>query len=302
MNVVAGTISGAVGVIAGHPFDTVKVRLQAQSHRKNAALLYRSTLHCFLSTVRAEGLLGLFKGVSSPLVGVTAINTLLFGVYGFFLESLAPAETTPSLNVIFLAGAGSGLVNSFISGPVELAKIQMQNQIGHEHFRSPSHCLQRVWSSGGVRACYKGLWPTILRETPSYGVYFASFEGFRRWWTTEENEGHLDNARLMLAGGFSGIIAWMSTYPVDVIKTRIQALPIGGGSSPSGAERTPSIMQSLREILRSEGVPGLFRGTTATILRAFPTNAVIFSAYALSMRWLDSIKPERLKGLNGQIE
>lgn len=294
MNVLAGTISGAIGVITGHPFDTIKVRLQAQPHGKNATLLYRSTLHCLLSTVRAEGLLGLFKGVSSPLVGVTAINTLLFGVYGFLLESLAPAGTSPTLNHILVAGAGSGLINSFISGPVELAKIQMQNQIGHENFRSPSECLKRVWKSGGVRACYKGLWPTILRETPSYGVYFASFEGFRRLWTTEDNQGHLGNASLMLAGGLSGIVAWMSTYPIDVIKTRIQALPINA----AGGGQNLSILHSLRDILKTEGYPGLFRGTTATILRAFPTNAVIFSTYALSMRWLESVKPARRKNMS----
>jgi solute carrier family 25 carnitine/acylcarnitine transporter 20/29 len=282
MNVVAGTVSGAAGVLSGHPFDTVKVRLQAQLHSE--PLLYRSTLHCFLSTVKNEGIRGLFKGVSSPLVGVTAINTLLFGVYGFFLEMQTTTGTQPTLTQIFMAGAGSGFINSFISGPVELTKIQMQNQIGVGTFRSPSDCLRQVWRKGGLVGCYRGIWPTILRETPSYGVYFACFEGFRRYWTTEENNGHLDNCRLMLAGGFSGIAAWMSTYPMDVVKTRIQA-----GSLFNG-EKT-SMASCFKNIIKNEGIPGLFRGTTATIIRAFPTNAVIFSTYALTMRWLDRASP-----------
>ena len=218
---------------------------------------------------------------------MTAINTLLFGVYGFFLEAQQAPGAAPTLSQIFLAGAGSGLINSFISGPVELAKIQMQNQIGGAGtFRSPSDCMLQVWRKGGIIACYRGLWPTILRETPSYGVYFACFEAFRRHWTTEENEGHLNNAQLMLAGGLSGIFAWMSTYPIDVVKTRIQAEPLLDG-------RKTGMVACFRDIVKNEGVPGLFRGTTATIIRAFPTNAVIFSTYALTMRWLDRVNPSR---------
>lgn len=287
MNVLSGTAAGAAGVLAGHPFDTVKVRLQTQPH--NGPLLYRNTLHCFLSIAKNEGLKGLFKGVSSPLVGVTAINTLLFGVYGFFLESQLPTPgATPTLLQIFIAGAGSGFINSFISGPVELAKIQMQNQIGQGGFRSPSDCLGQVWRRQGLRGCYRGLWPTILRETPSYGAYFSCFEAIRRAWSTEENQGHLENGRLMLAGGISGIAGWMSTYPVDVVKTRIQAEPLLATNIPHEGK---TIMGWFRQIVKEEGIPGLFRGTTATIIRAFPTNAVIFLVYALSMRWLDSVRP-----------
>lgn len=295
MNVIAGTASGAAGVLAGHPFDTVKVRLQAQAHSANAR--FKSTWHCFRTTLRHEGPFGLFKGVSSPLVGVTAINTLLFGVYGFLLESQSgDPNGVPTLGQIFVAGAGSGLLNSLISGPVELAKIQVQNQIGSQpqagHFRSPSDCLRQVYRHGGVSACYRGLWTTVMRETPSYGVYFAAFEGFRLLWTTPENGGHLDNMRLMLAGGLSGIAAWMSTYPIDVVKTRIQAQPLLPGSSTQAVHLSTGGW--LRKIVREEGLAGLFRGTTATVVRAFPTNAVIFSTYALTMRWLDSVRPAHL--------
>lgn len=291
MNVISGTISGAAGVLAGHPFDTVKVRLQAQSHVK--PVLYRNTLHCLTSTVRLEGIAGLFKGVSSPLVGVTAINTLLFGVYGFFLESQVSHGAVPTLNQIFIAGAGSGLINSIISSPVELAKIQIQNQIGkgNNGFHSPSDFLLRVWRNKGLGECFRGFWATVLRETPSYGVYFATFEALRQLWASEEGGGHPSNFKLVMAGGLSGIAAWMSTYPIDVVKTRIQMQNLFHGSKPL-PEYHRSIIQWLKDIVQNEGISGLFRGTTATIIRAFPTNAVIFSTYALTMRWLEEIEPK----------
>lgn len=295
MNVIAGTISGVAGVLAGHPFDTVKVRLQSQPHPANGTVLYRNTLHCFLAIAQQEGLRGLFKGVSSPLVGVTAINTLLFGVYGFFLECQMPmgTATQPTLDQIFIAGAGSGLINSFISSPVELAKIQLQNQRNRPgYFKSPSHCLRHTYRAFGITGVYRGLLATVLRETPSYGVYFACFEWLRQLGTTEENGGHLDNGSLMLAGGFSGIAAWMSTYPMDVIKTRLQAQTLLK-KHPIDASPYKGIIDCFRTILRTEGLAGFYRGSTATIIRAFPTNAVIFTSYALTMRWLDQYNPLR---------
>lgn len=43
--------TGCAGLIVGHPFDTVKVRLQTQSVAKP---VYRGTIHCFTTIVKAE--------------------------------------------------------------------------------------------------------------------------------------------------------------------------------------------------------------------------------------------------------
>jgi hypothetical protein len=46
----AGTIGGCSGIIAGGPFDTIKVRLQAA-----APGVFQGPVDCFLKTVRREG-------------------------------------------------------------------------------------------------------------------------------------------------------------------------------------------------------------------------------------------------------
>ncbi|KAI1895560.1 hypothetical protein AGOR_G00107500 [Albula goreensis] len=99
LDFVAGCIGGAAGVLVGHPFDTVKqgcyfvvdegytttarkcnlVRLQVQNVDKP---LYRGTFHCFQSIVRQESMFGLYKGIGSPMMGLTFINAIVFGVQG----------------------------------------------------------------------------------------------------------------------------------------------------------------------------------------------------------------------------
>ena len=59
-NLVSGTFSGIAVCLVGHPFDTLKVRLQTQPVDRP---VYKGLLDCFVKTMRWEGIGGLYKGV-----------------------------------------------------------------------------------------------------------------------------------------------------------------------------------------------------------------------------------------------
>ena len=59
-NVVSGTFSGIAVCLVGHPFDTLKVRLQTQPVDRP---VYKGLLDCFVKTMKWEGIGGLYKGV-----------------------------------------------------------------------------------------------------------------------------------------------------------------------------------------------------------------------------------------------
>lgn len=247
--------------------------------------------------------MGLFKGMSSPLVGVAVINAGLFGVYGYFLHTQQrwshSTEADPTISQIYWAGAGSGLINSLISGPTELAKIQLQVQketfidrkrrsVDAQRLRGPVDCLRRIYRIDGLRGCFRGMGATVLRETPSYGVYFASFEYMQRQFLRPKSEeGSFSRSlKLMMAGGLSGVLGWISTYPMDVIKTKIQAQAIDHKSREA---QYKGIVDCAKRLVNSEGPRVLWRGLGATIIRAFPTNAVIFLAYSSTIDALDRL-------------
>jgi len=92
--------------------------------------------------------MSLYKGMSLPLVGVAVINAFLFGVYGKLLDvqnkwAASTSKLEPRLAHVFWAGAGSGFINSFISGPTELAKIQLQVQ-KNGHFKGKATANERL--------------------------------------------------------------------------------------------------------------------------------------------------------------
>ncbi|KAF9318477.1 hypothetical protein BGZ91_005158, partial [Linnemannia elongata] len=277
---------------------TVKVRLQS----KELAAKYSGTWNCFSTILKQEKVKGLYKGMASPMVGVALVNALLFGVYGFFMDiQMKNPGDDPTLMQIYLAGTGSGIVNSFISCPMELSKIRLQNQdqaagvvksgssgLGTTFYKGPMDCFKQTYRQGGLRACYRGLWSTILRET-SYGPYFLSYEIFCRALTPEgQRTQDLSSGRLVVAGGFAGIAGWLSTYPTDVIKTRIQAQH----DSLPKSQQFKGVWDCTKHMYREEGFRVFFRGVNATVIRAFPCNAATFLVYSLAMRALMPAAPE----------
>jgi solute carrier family 25 carnitine/acylcarnitine transporter 20/29 len=66
----SGSISGAAGVIIGHPLDTIKCRMQIDPST------YSNMLKTSLKIVRKEKIWGLFKGCLSPTLFAIPINAM----------------------------------------------------------------------------------------------------------------------------------------------------------------------------------------------------------------------------------
>ncbi|KAI1179271.1 carrier protein YMC2 [Nemania sp. FL0916] len=81
---VAGVFSGIAKLTVGHPFDTVKVRLQTTD-----AARFKGPLQCVAQTVRREGVRGLYKGASPPLVGWMFMDSLMLGSLTIYRRLLA---------------------------------------------------------------------------------------------------------------------------------------------------------------------------------------------------------------------
>ena len=164
---------------------------------------------------------GLFKGMSSPMAGVAVINAMIFGVYGNVQRRM---EDPTSLKSHAVAGAVAGLSQSVISSPMELVKtrIQVQGQsvpCGVAPYSGPADCLRQIWRGEGWRGVFRGLGVTVAREIPAFAVYFASFEAMTR---QDDASKPIGTAHMMLAGGMAGMFSWLLTYPIDVVKSRLQ--------------------------------------------------------------------------------
>jgi len=289
---IAGTVAGIAKTLVGHPFNTVKVRLQTQPTNPPK---YNGGLDCFRKTLAEEGVKGLYKGMSSPLVGAGFLNALLFYSMETSKRAIAPPIfdknekkfRTPNLTLsqTALAGGISGVVNSFASCPIELVMVRLQTQHlfspGKKLYRGPIDCTRQILSKFGLKGLYKGFSVTALREIPNYVAYFWTYEVFKRNLAKQQNisTDRLSPTSLFLSGGCAGVAAQVAQLPLDTVKSRIQT---------QADNITVGWTQVARTLYKTDGIRGFYKGIGPVLLRAFPANAATFVAFEYSLKFLQS--------------
>ncbi|XP_055598843.1 mitochondrial basic amino acids transporter [Uranotaenia lowii] len=269
----AGCLGGCAGVLVGYPFDTVKVHLQTQDYRNP---IYKGTIDCFRQILVKEGLRGFYRGMSSPMAGVAAVNAIVFGVYGNVQRRTSDPD---SMYSHFLAGTAAGLAQSFICSPMELVKTRMQLQENlpknATKFAGPLQCTKHIWRSEGFRGVFRGLGITAARDMPGFSSYFVSYEMMVRM------SPNPSPFYILMAGGLAGTISWLFTFPIDVLKSRLQA------DGMSGQQQYQGVVDCFKKSYAQEGISFLSRGLASTLLRAFPMNAVCFLVVSYVMKLFD---------------
>ncbi|GJQ80273.1 hypothetical protein Trydic_g18699, partial [Trypoxylus dichotomus] len=268
LDFIAGCLGGCAGVVVGHPLDTIKVHLQTQN-LKNPQ--YTGAYQCFKSLVAKDGIRGLYRGISSPLAGVAGINAIIFGVYG---NTQRYQNDPNAIASCAIAGAAAGLSQSFLTGPMELIKIRMQVS---NDTRSISHIARAIYHREGIRGLFKGLNITIVRELPAMSSYFVTYECLTR---TSDNS-PVSTATMLVAGGLAGVVSWIISYPVDIIKSRLQM------DGVDGQRVYKNSLDCLKKGIATEGYGFLARGLTPAVVRAFPVNAACFTVVTWTLRVFD---------------
>ena len=298
---VAGCIGGFAGKLLDYPFDTIKVLLQTQhvtAAKQQAAsgaasvkpppVMYRGAWHCFSHTLKEKGFLGLYKGLSAPLLGSMGENAVLFFAYGNFKKHVfGETPDGPDLPLLQLAlsGAGAGAVVPFVLTPVELIKCRMQVQNsmadGFKQYKGPVDCIvQTLKTEGLANGLYKGHASTLLREIPGNFFWYGVYEGTCQWLTPEGGtKADLGTSAHLAGGALSGIAYWTAFYPADTVKSQIQTNPDFAQSS---------FARTFMSIYRNEGFAALYRGWGVTVCRAAPAHALIFAGYEWTVKMWDN--------------
>lgn len=287
----AGTIGGAAQLIVGHPFDTIKVKLQSQPIPQPGQLpRYSGAIDAVKQTLAAEGSQGLYKGMGAPLATVAALNAVLFTVRGQMEAILRSEPGAPlTVNQQVVAGAGAGVAVAILATPTELIKCRLQAQgtvlgavagpggaaTAAVKYGGPMDVAKRVLrSEGGVRGLFKGLVPTMAREVPGNAAMFGVYEALKQYFAGGTDTSGLDRGSMIVSGGLAGGAFWISVYPTDVIKSAIQ---IDDYKNP----KYSGSIDAFRKILKSEGVGGFYKGFGPAMGRSVPANAACFLAYEM---------------------
>ncbi|KAF8417849.1 mitochondrial carrier domain-containing protein [Tirmania nivea] len=295
---VAGIFSGMAKLPVGHPFDTLKVRLQTSppSH-------FAGPIDCLKKTIQKEGVRGLYKGTTPPLVGWMFMDSIMLGSMTQYRNLLrryyySPAHNLPSTSPLphignAIAGIGAGWTVSFVAAPVEHIKARLQVQY-HDARKQPFYpgpiaAIKHIGMSHGIRGLYHGLLSTLL--------FRSHFAGFWFWYSHLTDQlkkltSLSDPAINFWAGGFASQGFWLTSYPFDVVKQRVMTdrikLWTGKDGYGGGEKYGRNWMRAARGVYEEGGAGwrGFWRGFMPCFLRAFPANACAIVAFEGVMRTL----------------
>ena len=291
-NFLAGYNSGICLVLAGHPFDTIKVRLQSEGLHSTR---FKGPIHCVTETIQHEGIRGLYKGMAAPLFATGAINSVLFGTQYTVVQQIVSADNrTVARTTDHMKGAlVTGAFISVLVTPMEGVKARLQVQYSATTtttgtgtkplYKGPIDCALKITRSHGVsKGLYRGWLPVVLARMSNYSyfggqVFFTGLIASTIGTNLEAGE-KLPVGYSLISGGFAGCTYWLSCYPLDVIKNRMMAA--------SDDKAYKGMTDCFRQILRNEGWRGFFVGFSPCVLRAFPANAAAFLGFEMAMRAL----------------
>jgi solute carrier family 25 carnitine/acylcarnitine transporter 20/29 len=279
---IAGGFGGACLVLVGHPLDTIKVKMQTMVVTPRTAPPYTSTLDCALKTIKADGPLGLYRGMLAPLTGVTPMYSLCFLGYSFGQKLFCKEDTYKNLDLvrIGLAGATSGVFTTPILAPLERVKCLLQTQGKGGQYKGPWDCAVKLYKEGGLASVNKGYMATMLRDSVASFFYFSTYAILKHS-MTPEGQTQPGMAGTLFAGGMAGIFNWLGCIPIDTLKTKLQTAP--EGKYPNG------IRSVFKDVIKNDGWRALYRGIGPILIRAFPANAACFLGVETAMKMMNYV-------------
>lgn len=299
---IAGIFSGIAKLSVGHPFDTIKVRLQTTEKSR-----FKGPWDCLSQTIKNEGVRALYKGATPPALGWMAMDSVMLGSLTFyrrmlkenvfsnptFRPNVVPEDLGKEVLPTFghaIAGVMAGSTVSFIAGPVEHVKARLQIQYSASKserlYSGPVDCTKKILKAHGIHGLYHGLASTLVFRS-FFFFWWGSYDLFTRWF--KQNTTLSAPAVNFWAGGLSAQIFWLTSYPSDVVKQRIMTDPLGG-SLNDGVRKYPRWKDAARSVYREGGWRGYWRGFAPCFLRAFPANAMALVAFEGVMRFLSDEK------------
>ena len=296
-----------LATFAGYPLDSLKTRMQTH--------YYKNALHCFKSTINNEGIRGLFRGITAPLLTTSLSRSMTVSIFTSskpFVSKVIPSINTSNwgLNpetenfvqnfpVSFVSGLLDGAIISTFACPFEITKIFQQivivvNKDSNLNLKK-NELPTKVFSVArdivkyeGWKGLYSGYSYHMTRDAVSAGLFYSVYETVKLElqsinkksdYFNDKVKDKVDAICVPLSGAIAGAIAWATVYPLDTIKANYQKDVLNNIIRVKvGLPKLPVVARKL--------VPNIsmYKGFGPSITRSICVTAVFFSAFEYLMQ------------------
>ncbi|KAJ5462142.1 hypothetical protein N7530_010347 [Penicillium desertorum] len=292
--VLAGGIAGLISRFCIAPLDVVKIRLQLQihslsdpaSHQSINGPVYKGTLSTMRTIMTQEGVTGLWKGNIPAEMMYVCYGATQFTAYRGTTQALAQLGSyrLPQPVESFLSGAVAGGCATGVTYPLDLLRTRFAAQGPDRVYGSLRASIVEIARHEGLPGFFRGCSAAVAQIVPYMGLFFTTYEALRPAMTWDALPLGTGDAA---AGVVASVLAKTGVFPLDLVRKRLQ---VQGPTRTRYVHRNipeyKGVLRSIAMIVRTQGVRGLYRGLTVSLLKAAPASAVTMWTYEHALKVL----------------
>ena len=275
---IAGSMAGAVAKTAIAPMDRAKINFQIG--KKPFSM--REAARFLVNTARATGFFSLWRGNSATLVRIVPYAGIQFSAherYKIWLNFNKTKHLPPHLR--FLAGSLAGVTSVAATYPLDLCRARMAVTTKGFYNNILDVFIQMIREEG-IRSVYRGFTPTLLGAIPYTGTSFFTYETLKKIHAETHTNPDPSILERLCFGAISGTVGQTASYPLDIVRRRMQTAGITGKS-----EVYTAIMTTTKSIVSEEGfIRGMYKGITMNWIKGPIAVGISFSTFDITKHWL----------------
>ncbi|XP_009105387.1 nicotinamide adenine dinucleotide transporter 2, mitochondrial isoform X2 [Brassica rapa] len=258
-NAGAGAAAGAIAATFVCPLDVIKTRLQVHG----------------LPETRRDGIRGLH-----------VFRQVYFSVYGKLKDLLQSSDGKLSIGANMVAAGGAGASTSIATNPLWVVKTRLMTQGMRPDvipYKSMLSAFSRIFREEGFRGLYSGVIPSLVGVS-HVAIQFPVYEKIKQYMAKvgDKSVDQLSPGEVAVASSISKVIASVSTYPHEVVRSKLQEQ----GQVRNAKAKYSGVIDCAKKVFRNEGVPGFYRGCATNLLRTTPSAVITFTSYEMIHRFL----------------
>ncbi|KAG5000964.1 hypothetical protein JHK87_022036 [Glycine soja] len=280
---ISGALSGAMTKAILAPLETIRTRMVVGVGSKNIA-------GSFIEVIEQQGWQGLWAGNMINMLRIVPTQAIELGTFECVKRAMTSlhekweSNEYPKLQIgpinfnlslswispVAIAGAAAGIASTLVCHPLEVLKDRLT--VSPETYPSLGIAIRNIYKDGGVGAFYAGISPTLVGMLPYSTCFYFMYDTIKESYCRTKSKKSLSRPEMLLIGALAGFTASTISFPLEVARKRLMVGALQGKCPPNMAA-------ALSEVIREEGLKGLYRGWGASCLKVMPSSGITWMFY-----------------------
>ncbi|WVZ25506.1 hypothetical protein V8G54_004050 [Vigna mungo] len=279
----SGALAGAMTKAILAPLETIRTRMVVGVGSRNIA-------GSFVEVIQQQGWQGLWAGNMINMLRIVPTQAIEMATFECVKRTMTSLQNKweeaghPKLQIGFIdfnlpmswispvavAGAAAGIASTLVCHPLEVLKDRLT--VSPEIYPTLGIAIRNIYKDGGVGAFYAGISPTLVGMLPYSTCYYFLYDTMKDSYCQTKNKKTLNRPEMLLIGALAGFTASTISFPLEVARKRLMVGALQGKCPPNMAA-------ALTEVIREEGLKGLYRGWGASCLKVMPSSGITWMFY-----------------------